>query len=88
MDANILKWKKEIKALKSNVKEAEDKKVELRRVIRQHLDEEALVGVHHFENVNNLYTGIEGLAYTISQVNHRLAAAKVQYEKLKASFPF
>lgn len=88
LDANVLKWKKDVKVLQSKVKEKEHTKVELQKVSRQQLDAEALIGLQHLENVSNLNIKIEGLASTISQVNRRLPATRVQYEKLKASFPF
>lgn len=88
MDVQILKWKKEIEALQSKVKEAEDKKIELQKVSRYQLDAEALIGIQHLDNVSNLDADIEGFSLTISQIDRLLSATKVQYEKLKATFPF
>ncbi|CAK8560350.1 unnamed protein product [Lathyrus sativus] len=88
LDAKILKWKKEIEALQLKVKEAEGEKVDLRKTSQQQLDAVALIGIQHFENVSNLDAEIEGFASTISQIDRRLSAAKIQYDKFKASFPF
>lgn len=44
--------------------------------------------MQNLETFTTLDAEIKGLALTISQVDHRLSAARIQYDRVKNFFPF
>lgn len=88
LDADIKKWKKEVKVLQLKVEELEHEKTELRKAGQHQLDAEVSIGVQHLENISNLDAKVRGFTSTIYQTGHWLGASKIQYEKIKAFFLF
>lgn len=70
---DILKWKQHIQELQSNIKEDERKKSEINGVNLAKMDEEAKIGLRHFDNVINLDMEIEDLTSVAQLTNIRIA---------------
>lgn len=88
LDANFTGWKKEIKALKKKVQDAEIEKTNIRKVNQIQLDEATKNGLQHLETVVSLDNEIFSHASIISQVDRRLTSTRIQYKRIKPVFPF